>query len=62
MPRRYRPAHRSAAPDPKYNSATLSRFVNRIMYDGKKSTAQGVVYDAFDIIEERTKTQSARGL
>ncbi|MCO6451018.1 MAG: 30S ribosomal protein S7 [Caldilineales bacterium] len=55
MPRRYRPARRSVAPDPKFNSTTLSRFINRIMWSGKKSTAQGVVYDAFDLIEQRTK-------
>lgn len=45
---------REIAPDPKYNSAQLSKFINRIMYDGKKSTAQAVVYGSLDIIAERT--------
>ncbi|MHB1686838.1 MAG: 30S ribosomal protein S7 [Ignavibacteriaceae bacterium] len=42
-------------PDPKFNDVTVSRFINSIMYDGKKSNARYVVYKAFDIIEERTK-------
>ena len=41
-------------PDPKYGSKQLSRFINTIMYDGKKSAAQRVVYRAFDEIEKRT--------
>ncbi len=41
--------------DPKYNSKVLSRFINCLMYDGKKSVAQRVVYNAFDEIEKRTK-------
>lgn len=55
MPRRYRPPRRGVAPDPKYHNETVARFINRLMKDGKKSTAQRVLYDAFDIIEERTK-------
>ncbi len=42
-------------PDPKFNDVTVSRFINSIMYDGKKSNARYVVYKAFDIIEDRTK-------
>jgi len=41
--------------DPRYNSKVLSRFINCLMYDGKKSVAQRVVYAAFDEIEKRTK-------
>ena len=41
--------------DPKHNDKVLSRFINCIMRDGKKSVAQRVVYDAFEIIEKRTK-------
>lgn len=59
MPRRYRPAHREVMPDPKYNNKVISRFVNRLMHDGKKSTAFGILYDAFDIIEARTKRNPA---
>jgi small subunit ribosomal protein S7 len=55
--RRKSAERREASPDPIYNDTLVSRFVNYIMYDGKKSVAQGIVYDAFDIIEERTGEQ-----
>ncbi len=55
MPRRYRPERRSVAPDPKYNSEVVARFINRLMWNGKKSTAQRIFYDAMDIIAKRTK-------
>jgi small subunit ribosomal protein S7 len=42
-------------PDPKFNDVLVSKFINSIMYDGKKSTAREVVYKAFDMIEDRTK-------
>lgn len=54
MPRRYRPERRKVPPDEKYGSELLSRFINKVMRDGKKSTARGLVYDAFDLIGERT--------
>jgi small subunit ribosomal protein S7 len=41
-------------PDPKFNDVVVAKFVNAIMYDGKKSKAREVVYKAFEIIEERT--------
>lgn len=53
MPRRYRPAKRVADPDPKYNDRQVQSFINRVMKDGKKSTAARVVYGAFDVIEEK---------
>lgn len=40
-------------PDPRYGDRTLSKFINCIMYDGKKATAQQVVYDALDLIKKR---------
>ena len=43
------------APDPKYGSKVLSRFINCVMQDGKKAVALRVIYDAFDEIEKRTK-------
>jgi small subunit ribosomal protein S7 len=55
MPRRYSPEKREIEPDLRYNSRQVTMFVNRLMHDGKKSTAESVLYDAFDIIEERTK-------
>jgi small subunit ribosomal protein S7 len=55
MPRRYRPEKREVEPDLRYDSVRVTMFVNRMMYDGKKSVAQSVIYDSFDMIEERTK-------
>ncbi|GIK57246.1 MAG: 30S ribosomal protein S7 [Chloroflexi bacterium] len=55
MPRRYRPEKRAVEPDLKYNSVNVSMFVNRLMKDGKKSVAQRVLYDSFDLIETRSK-------
>ena len=45
-------------PDLKFNSARVEKFINSVMWDGKKSTARKVVYDAFDIIKEKTKTEN----
>ncbi len=42
-------------PDPKYNSVNIAKFINYVMLDGKKSTAQKVVYDAFEIVKQKTK-------
>ncbi|MBC7260011.1 MAG: 30S ribosomal protein S7 [Chloroflexi bacterium] len=56
MPRRYRPARRPAEPDPRYNSEMIGRFVNHVMRRGKKSTALRIVYDSFNLIEERMHT------
>ena len=55
MPRRYRPAKREVTPDLKYNSQIIQRFINRMMHSGKKSTAQRVIYRAFDIVVERAQ-------
>ena len=53
--RKKRAEKRSLKPDPKYNDILVARFINSIMYDGKKSKAREVVYGAFELIEERTK-------
>lgn len=53
MPRRFRPEKREVEPDLRYGSKRVSMFVNRLMKDGKKSTAQTILYDAFEIMEER---------
>jgi small subunit ribosomal protein S7 len=55
MSRRNRAPKRPVLPDSKYNSTHVTMFINRMMYGGKKSTAQRIMYTAFDIIEERTK-------
>ncbi len=53
MSRRYRPEKREIQPDLRYDSLHVSMFVNRLMYDGKKSVAESLIYDSFDMIEER---------
>lgn len=46
---------RKIAPDPRYKSVLVAKFVNNLMKKGKKSTAQGILYDAFEMIEEKIK-------
>jgi small subunit ribosomal protein S7 len=54
MPRRYRPAPRVVLPDVRFHDETLSRLINKVMERGKKNTARRLVYQAMDIIGERT--------
>ena len=54
MPRRGNVAKREVLADPIYNSKIVTRLVNSIMLDGKKGVAQKIVYDAFDIVREKT--------
>lgn len=54
MPRRYRPTKQKVRPDIKYNSEHVEMCINRVMVWGKKSVARSIVYDAFDLIEQRT--------
>jgi len=54
MPRKGHVAKRDVLPDPIYNSKLVSRLINSIMIDGKKGIAQTILYDAFDIISEKT--------
>ena len=54
MPRRGFIAKRDVLPDPLYNSKLVTRLINNIMLDGKKGVAQKIVYDAFNIIKEKT--------
>ena len=53
MPRKGYVAKREVLPDPIYNSKVVTKLVNNIMLDGKKTVAQKIVYDAFDIIKEK---------
>ena len=53
MPRRGQAPKRAVSPDAKYHNVTLSRLINRVMIDGKKSTAERVIYGALQMIEER---------
>ena len=55
MPRRREVPERPVIPDSKYNSKLVSRFIKTIMRDGKKSLAESILYDSFDIIEKKTK-------
>ena len=54
MPRRGYIAKREVLADPIYNSVVVTKLINNIMLDGKKGVAQRIVYDAFDIIKEKT--------
>ena len=54
MPRRGQIAKRDVLPDPLYNSKLVTRLINSIMLDGKKGVAQKIVYEAFDIVKEKT--------
>ena len=52
--RKRRAIKRDVLPDPVYNSKVVTKLVNQIMQDGKKGTAQKILYEAFDIIKEKT--------
>lgn len=55
MPRRREVTKREILPDPKFNSVQVARFINSLLRKGKKSTAEGIMYGAFDLIEQKTK-------
>ena len=55
MSRRRRPEKRVILPDPKFKDLVLSKFMNNLMVDGKKSTAEKIVYGAFDSVEAKAK-------
>lgn len=51
--RRKRKFQRAIIPDPKYSNVMVAKFINYVMYKGKKSTAQNVVYRAFDVVKKK---------
>ena len=53
--RKSKPKKRIILPDPKFNDTLVTRFVNNMMYDGKKSTAYSIFYNAVEIVENKTK-------
>lgn len=53
MPRRGKVTRRVIPPDVKYNSVAVAQFINKLMYNGKKSLAQRILYDSFDLLEQR---------
>lgn len=55
MPRRGHVPHRESIPDSKYNEKLVTKFINSVMQDGKKATAERVVYGAFEVIHQKTK-------
>ncbi|MDR1905431.1 MAG: 30S ribosomal protein S7 [Clostridiales bacterium] len=54
MPRRAGIPKRDVLPDPIYQSKVVTKFINQVMYDGKRGTAQAIVYEAFKIIEQKS--------
>lgn len=62
MARRREIVKRQVLPDPVYNSTTLTKFINAVMVDGKKSIAEGIVYGAMDIIKQRTNDEEPIGI
>jgi small subunit ribosomal protein S7 len=54
MPRRRRPVQKEIQPDPIYNSTLAEKFINSMMWDGKKNTAMGIFYQAMDQLKERS--------
>jgi len=54
MPRRAAAVRREVQPDAKYNNRLVTQLINKVLLDGKKSTAEGIVYGAFDIVAEKT--------
>jgi small subunit ribosomal protein S7 len=55
--RKRRAEKRIIIPDPKYGDVVITKFINNLMYDGKKNTARKIMYDAMDIIAEKTKEE-----
>ncbi len=57
MPRRREVPKREVLPDPKYGDQLVTKFMNIVMLDGKKSTAESIVYGAFDVVLQRTREE-----
>lgn len=57
MSRRHRAETREVLPDPKFGDETLTKFMNYVMYEGKKSTAETIVYGALDRVQARLKRE-----
>jgi small subunit ribosomal protein S7 len=55
MPRRRSAVRREISPDPKFNSVKLAKFINKLMYEGKKSVSEKLVYGALELIQEKYK-------
>ena len=55
MPRKGEVRRREVLPDPKFNDRSVTKFINSMMFGGKKSVAEGILYRALDLVAERTK-------
>jgi len=60
--RKKRAEKRYAVPDPRFNDVMVSRFINKVMIQGKKNTARNLVYNAFDIIADKMKQDPIDGI
>ena len=60
MPRKREVAKRHVDPDPKFHDALVTKFINVLMHDGKKAVAEGIVYEAFEIIQHKTGEDPVR--
>ena len=58
MPRKGEVKRRDVLPDPKYHDRTVSKFINTMMYDGKRSLTEGIFYGALDLVAERSKEEA----
>ena len=58
MSRRHKAEKRDIVPDPKFGDIVVTKFMNSVMYEGKKSVAESIVYGAFDIIESKTRQEA----
>ncbi|MEX6509141.1 30S ribosomal protein S7 [Jiella sp. M17.18] len=58
MSRRHKAEKREINPDPKFGDLVVSKFMNAVMYDGKKSVAERIVYGAFDVVHDKTRQDS----
>ena len=58
MPRKGEVKRKDVLPDPKYQDRTVTKFVNSMMHDGKKSVSEGILYGALDLVAERSKEEA----
>ena len=58
MPRKGEVKRRDILPDPKYHDRMVTKFINSMMHDGKKSLTEGIFYDALDIVSERSREEA----
>ena len=62
MSRRHSAEKREVHPDPKFGNIIITKFMNSVMYDGKKSAAESIVYGALDMIESQDQAGPAAGV